>query len=560
MSKFILALDKLGGSFSFKQNGKERYRTYLGGFLTILSVLVFTIFFFLTGIDFYLRINPNVTMSKTLGKEYFNYTLNDSNFLFAFRIESKGEILERPDLFHIEPHYIVFNQTERGMKKIVDEIIPFHRCKYEDANYNEIYNTSVMSQFLCLDKPKNSEGHVLGGLYDAKYIRYFKIQIKHCLSSKDNEKNNITCSKNNTEFTKLFAGTSLYVKYIVQSYYVDSNEYYYPFRLSFDSLYQTMELNTQKKIYFYFKKGIFNDNKGWILDETNLRSLIGLDREKLDFKDGIKDYTKNTFYEINLYFDRIIENYNRRYQKIQDVLAGVGGLIKIITFIFGNITLYYNQYFQYLDLINEVLIYNKNKYQPTSLKKTDLNIIKKSKNLIPINLNSYKSNSLIESSNKIINENEDISKNILQEICENKETVFYKKKSLNPENRIKKVRNISVFRKNDDKTNNNNQNLNINSVNINNNEKQDLDDNNNTKPIKIINLSIWNYIYQYLCIKEYKRNENFYNFLNYSILTDKYLDIKNILEFFIKYEPILDQLVMSADLSFSNNNLLLNNS
>lgn len=83
--------------------------------------------------------------------------------------------------------------------------------------------------------------------------------------------------------------------------------------------------------------------------------MIGLDRQRLDFRDGSADYTQNTFYEINLYFDRIVENYSRRYQKIQDVLAGVGGLIKVITFVFRNFVVLYNEHYQFLDLINNVL-------------------------------------------------------------------------------------------------------------------------------------------------------------------------------------------------------------
>lgn len=59
------------------------------------------------------------------------------------------------------------------------------------------------------------------------------------------------------------------MKNIIQSFYVDSSDYEDHFKLSFDSMYQTMELNTLKKMYYYFKKGILTDNKGWILDEKN---------------------------------------------------------------------------------------------------------------------------------------------------------------------------------------------------------------------------------------------------------------------------------------------------
>lgn len=568
--KMIIAADQLGGNYNLKYQGEERYKTVLGGILTLFSVFVFMGIFFMIGIDFYLRINPQVTMSKTLSSEYFNYTLNKTNFLFAFRIESDGKLFMRPDLFYIEPHYIVFNQTEKGMKKIVDEIIPFHKCDYSDANYNEVYNSSVMSQFLCLNHPSGTEGYDGGGLYDAKYIRYFKIKFSHCSAGeKYNKANNITCSQNNKEINYLFTKTALYVKYIIQSYYVDSHDYYDPFKLSFDSMYQTMEFNIQKKIYFYFKKGVLNDNKGWILDDRNEKEFIGLDRQRLDVRDGSSDYNTNVFYEINLYFDRIIENFNRKYQKVQDVLAAVGGLMKIISFIFGNFVIYYNQHHFYIKILNDVLLKNINQKEDISSRhnKFDLGINKlKLKNNNKINNNNpgnnYNSNSLIDlnrasnlpninSNSIVINQNE----SNIQAINDNKETVLNNQKTLKHETKFKKIKSVSVFRKKMDKFD---KVLNANTINLKNSPELNNEENILAKSVDAIKLSFLNYVCYYLMGRCRRKSQNFINFIKYSLIAGKHMDISKILEFFIKYEPLIDQLMMSNYLNCSSH-ILLNN-
>jgi hypothetical protein len=579
LGKMILSMDKLGTQYKIRYHGETRFKTLLGAFLTVLSLMIFLAFFFLTGFDFYMRVNPFLSMSKTLTSQYFNYTLKKENFLFAFRIESNGKILERSDLFYIEPHYIVFNQTEEGMKKIVDEIIPYHKCKFEDANYNQVYNSSVMSQFLCLNQPSENEGYVGGGLYDALYIKYFKIKFSHCSAGANyNIENNITCNKNLTEFKNLFSRTSLYVKYIIQSFYVDSSDYNDPFKLSFDSMYQTMELNTQKKRYFYFKNGILNDDKGWILEDKNYKELIGLDRQRLDFRDGNSDYNKNTFYEINLYFDRIVENYMRKYQKIQNVPAGVGGLIKIITFVFGNLVFYYNEHYQYLDFINNELLKNNNNNNDNIYKGKFENSINK--------LNNNKNNFNINYTNNLNNFNpnisdpyKDLSSNILQQNqnlnhlvsshgnYEQNHTVLYNPKSINPEPKFSKMRSVSVFKKiSDEKILSVNSGIKKFDIDINNKENVNFKDNelNYYKPINNVSISFTGYFSYFIFGKLKKRkNEHYYNFIKFRDITDKYLDLGKFLQFFSRYEPLLDQLAVSADPNLNNNNnnnnMILNN-
>ena len=548
-SKLIHSIDRLGGNYNLKLHGEERFRTYLGGFLTLLSVLTFVIFFFIIGVDFYLRINPQVTTSKTLSNEYFNYTLNRTNFLYAFRIESNGQLLLRPDLFYIEPHYIVYNQTEEGMIKLVDEIVPFHVCNYEDANYNEVYNTSVMSQFMCLDNPKNSEGYVGGGLYDAKYIKYFKIKISHCSAgAKYNKLNNVTCEKNMTNFRNLFTNTALYVKYIIQSFYMDSNNYDDPFKLSFDSMYQTMELNSQKKIYFYFKKGVLNDNKGWIVNKSYLKEYIGLDRQRLDYRDGSADFSQNVFYEINLYFDRIIENYNRKYEKIQDVLAGVGGLIKIITFVFGNLVVYYNHFYRNVNVINKVLLKTLiNIKYPLKNSKTDIfnnRISNINQNNSFLEMNKQSNNNIINNNNSnfMISHGNEVKESPLN----NEITV------VNQDSKFKKIKTFSVFRKNDER-NMNQQGIHVKKLNsINENKFRE------TLKIDFVKISFYSYILNYFCRKFKNLNSNYGNYLKFCNKVDNNLDISNILEFFIRNEHIIEQTVVSSDQIFLNNGNLNN--
>ncbi len=69
----------------------------------------------------------------------------------------------------------------------------------------------------------------------------------------------------------------------MQNIITDNQNYYEPFKLTLNYLYHALDLRAMKKAYYYMKKGILKDNKGWITETNDQSELIGLDRTKCDF-------------------------------------------------------------------------------------------------------------------------------------------------------------------------------------------------------------------------------------------------------------------------------------
>lgn len=78
-----------------------------------------------------------------------------------------------------------------------------------------------------------------------------------------------------------------------------------------------------KKFYYYFKKGIIQDKKGWFSEKSIETELNGVDRTRSDSVISTSDLFSTTFYEANLYFDKIVETYDRRYMKGQELIANI---------------------------------------------------------------------------------------------------------------------------------------------------------------------------------------------------------------------------------------------
>jgi hypothetical protein len=394
MKDLILNLDIFGHPFYFNFKNSTRYKTLLGALMGLASFVTCIILFIYFGQNFYNRENPFSSFSKSYDPNYFNYTLKPENFIYAFRIDDQdGNLVNRPDIFYLEPHYIVYKKTVNGSQKIVDRIMKYHRCLPEDVNFNSIYKVQNMKDWYCLDEINNTTGLVVGGMYDSDLIQYVKIRLFNCKRGSSIDPNyKVTCSKNITEINNLF-NNYVYFSMILQNYFMDVNNYTDPFQVGFNNLYETVDTKITKKIYYYFKEGIIEDKKGWISDDETKLKLYGMDRVKTDFFSSGADLFDMEFYQANLYFDKIIETFNRRYMKLQELLANIGGVLKAITFVLAYIIGYYNDYYLYHYLIN-------NYYFPDEMESR--NSVQK---LNIYNRESVKINTFINEENKPIPEN-----------------------------------------------------------------------------------------------------------------------------------------------------------
>ena len=199
-------LDFLGKSFSLRVLGEDRHKTIFGGIITIVSAIIFIILFILFGTNFYLRLNPLSTVSNQLSNVTFNYTLNKTNFFYAFRIEDQdNNLLEKPEFFYIEPHYIVYNQTSAGQSiKIIDQILPYHRCTADDISLiSDQYLKMNFNSYYCLDKFSNDSLTTGGIYYGIEITQYIKVRVFHCMYGSTRNRTSTVCNNNYTVINDL---------------------------------------------------------------------------------------------------------------------------------------------------------------------------------------------------------------------------------------------------------------------------------------------------------------------------------------------------------------------
>jgi hypothetical protein len=354
---FLKSIDTMGFPFTLSIKGNKKFKTKLGGLLTLTSIVCFLILFFLLGVNFYQRKNPTLSMSVSKPPKYFDYHLNSTSFIYAFRVENgNGELILRPDLFYYEPRYIVYRRDPTGLTKLVDKTLKYRQCEPEDVGNSTLWGELFLNRYLCMDYAKdwNETGLPVGGLYDSSIIQYIKIRVLSCFRAPSSylTANNITCNSNVTVLKQFFSESPLFSAFI-QQYNANGDDRENPFQVVLQNIYDTIDPAIYKKSYFFFKKGILNDYNGWLSEGYDVSELIGMDRYRYDFYTNPNELFKASFFETNLYFDKITETFKRRYLKIQELLASIGGILKSLTVIFGVFCGLYNQFYQFEYLINE---------------------------------------------------------------------------------------------------------------------------------------------------------------------------------------------------------------
>ena len=125
--------------------------------------------------------------------------------------------------------------------------------------------------------------------------------------------------------------------------YVNLLDYDNPSNSYFNSMENSIENNFLSTNILSFKPFTMKSNKGYIFNRYDRKKLYEFDRNDvstLPKHPGEEDVYMN----YNIKLNNIMKNYERRYSKLQDVFAEIGGFIEIICFIAGFILKYYNEY------------------------------------------------------------------------------------------------------------------------------------------------------------------------------------------------------------------------
>ena len=379
-------------TLTFNKNGETGYKTFLGGLITISSIMVsiicsfYFIFRLLMRKDLTVilsnQINPfvNITYSHKLP---FLLRLTDTNSL-PFDDDDRLYYITG-SVWHGGSNYSEVSSQHNVSFKIGKCDINKH---FTEEYKNYFKNISDLNTYYCIE-PRNSS-QTIYGLYGNRYpFSYYSFTVRHC---KNTTENNNSCYSYEQMKEKMMPP---YLEVIFIDHTINSMK-----KENVKEIFirkERYEISTvlYKRIWLYLDNVKYIIDNGYIFSHQIIEYFHTYETIRNDF---------NIFEGAGVFVTLTVLNsikssiYNKQYTKAQDYLAIIGGLVKVIT-LFGTLLNYYNsQNSYYLKIIKDFIIINKLPEKYISQKNIINNL-----NILPFILPKSKNN--FESSLDILTRN-----------------------------------------------------------------------------------------------------------------------------------------------------------
>ncbi len=341
IEKLVTRCDILGKEIQFKIENKEIYKTWVGGFLTILLALISLGSIYLFGSEVVFRLKPKLLFKKNILPTYPVKVLNNTKFLYAMRIvDQAGKYIE--DIRILEPvllyEFFKMNNETKELDLVEEETQRLYNCNSSNID-NKTLAEETLSTYFC----GKVDNFTIGGDWDHTEIGVLQYSFKLCDKSTE-EKYNIKCL-NQTEIAKEITFPFVAeIKYI--NFILDPTKQEKPIGRNYEFKALAVDLENLKKSLIYYSPTTLETDRGYLTEDFITDNFMQLEKIDVDFS---KKTDNNKIFMSDIYFTKLQVDYDRSYLKIQDVAATVGG--------FFSITFYALKFLYFFYVENSLMFY-----------------------------------------------------------------------------------------------------------------------------------------------------------------------------------------------------------
>jgi hypothetical protein len=341
-------------------NGEKRASTTVGGFMTIITVLV-------SFIVFGLFIKPFMNNEKfsssinNIYEKYSNYTVNEETFPLSVFLHRRDltKYADGSRLYYFkacQEDFTFQNLTTGGTKltrnqKCKDMV----KCTPESFGSNFPYfEASRWSEGSCLDTSDPDyyriENPSTNGAYDFSHLTFYLFQCENSTL------NNNSCYPQEVINQQL---NTFYFHIDSLDHYVDNNDYNQPVKSSRITVDFPSGLDKHLTANLRYQFLYYSTDNGWLFEQKSKFTNLALMKEEYFIEENINNYIfKNELASISINFNTRGLNVaiDRKYVKLQEVIASIGGILKLLLILTVEISQLYSNYSileHLLDLTNK---------------------------------------------------------------------------------------------------------------------------------------------------------------------------------------------------------------
>jgi len=343
-------------SLTFNKKGDTGYKTKIGGIISLISIIISIIccIYFIyrlfsrkdLSVIYSTQINPfiNLTYSNKLP---FLLRLTDSNSL---------PYEEQDRLYYITASiwYGGSNDTSLSTSsRQYSQSLKIDKCKLDihfDNEYKNYFtNFKDLETYYCIE-PRNYSQTIFGLYGNTFPFSYYSFTVRYCLNKTENDNFCYSIDDIKTKLKYSFLDI-IFIDYTIDALKQRNVKNIYIRKERFE-----LSINLFKRIWLYFESIKYIIDNGFILSNNNIENFHMYETVRSDI---------NYFDNINFIVTLTILNgiktsiYNKEYTKLQDYIAIIGGIIKVIHLISSFFNYYNSKNSYYLKLIHDFVIENK---------------------------------------------------------------------------------------------------------------------------------------------------------------------------------------------------------
>ena len=335
--RLILNVDFFGRTQSFSIAKRDSFPTYLGSFLsfTIISTLIYFVIYF--GLDLINKSQLNLITSTIFVDDPLSTYINETLFTFSIQHPDYSPYIDE-SIYTANAYLKTMRQDNQGNTITTKKPYSLVRCsEYNFSLIPEYFSLLDLKNLYCIDNDKDL---YYRGEYGKAEWTYFVIEFTKCVNS---TRNNNKCKSREEIEEKLNGG---YLGMFITDYSVVPDNFENPKSIYGKNVFTSISGKQYTDIWLYLKQMVINTDTGLVIKNINTLNFVSYDTvmTNTDYREG------NTFLNLNLRLSQKTEIYYRSYERVQSIVAELGGIMKFCLVI-GKIVSYFGREVLYKDHI-----------------------------------------------------------------------------------------------------------------------------------------------------------------------------------------------------------------
>ena len=349
----IKKVDMFGLPFSFLTFGADKFKTSLGGLLSLLICCLGIYFIYFFGEDLFYKKNPKVTLNELIHLETKKVEVTNEKFSFMFRLDNgvgtPYDLNNFPYQFQLSYHHYRYDK-KRNIHRICDVSRSEFaiKCSNTKAKLNPALVKENFDLWYCFDTEKikaacreqiGVDGQdyelIFGGVPDEDEFGGLRVDV--CNFFWDYEKRKYTYVATQEETESVY---DIYLHFRYPNVSYDSKQPDNPLLIYYESQNIRLDKNVYRFENRYMKIVTSNDDFGWVYPNVTSQTVMAPlfnEFQNLPISEwNTGDGRKGKYYYMALFWNNKTENeYNRSFMKIQDLVAVVSGMLKSFMMVLG---------------------------------------------------------------------------------------------------------------------------------------------------------------------------------------------------------------------------------